>query len=412
MNNNEKKEVVNETRKKDISACDLNKNNIENLKWAILPNTQNSDIINIYLFQRNFEEALSDEFENYINSLKLEDMLKKLFCIKKSINSTDDTDYIYLDDIQKEIINLETKKFTDEDTYILKWLMYDLKNANGVFVNKNLKFYNPQSKKLMLYFTDKDMLKKIEKKVRKGFNFNYYSNSTKKNKYLKLEKGEQYNTMHELVLDKPIYDKTIEYIDHIQKPREYLLDVNYWTTKNIILLDESIDKIKKIKYIIYAKILTYWKEMCIIEWAKPQCNNCLSNLRILNDQYNKGIKAQIIDRSNNVAIYSKGKYMYTYFFFDTPKSIDIQKSKKDIVALAIKHKLTQKNTYEKLIDDINGLVYRNDKINIDKLFEYIKGKHILFMIENQNDICQKAILQFREFYDKNTSNTIEVDNYV
>ena len=134
-----------------------------------------------------------------------------------------------------------------------------------------------------------------------------------------------------------------------------------------------------------------------------------------------GIKANIIDRSS--IIYPRKDLIdkdvfYIFFYFPKTQNIKINNTNENIVALTIIYDF-ELISYEKIIEELSNSIFDDnnnssnydDRIDYDKLFNYIKGKNILIMKENKESILQQGILHLKDSFDENTENVIKIQNY-
>ena len=75
-------------------------------------------------------------------------------------------------------------------------------------------------------------------------------------------------------------------------------------------------------------------------------------------------------------------------------------------------------TYEDIIKELNQNIFSKNKnqniderLNFDMLFNYIRGKNIMCLIEEKNNINQQGILETRDFFDESTDNVIRINEY-
>lgn len=390
----------------------------EHFNYILLPNTQNSDILNIYLFYRH--ELLN---ANFFNTLDLKKLVYRLFEIPDHINCSN---YDYLSNIQKELLRYNFNNFTQEEQYKLKWLLYDCKNVNGKLLldsPKNIYDFYSQGE-LYVYFTDKS-IQYILNDVLKTNTLGFLENDDKTIKYLKLINKSDYTkctTFHKFVMARGKVEqytkKTNEVIDHIQKAPKYFYDFNYWTNHNNVLKNNS----HRIKNLIYCKIIESWiaNNRLKLDIERPQFNNCFYNLKHLDSCTNRTIKQKMIDQSNiiypHVSKYNMNK-MFITFYFPKSKKLKVKNTYKSIVALSIIYDLNTLD-YTGIVCDLKNNIFNSTQhmsydqnLNYHKLFEYIKGKDILYMIENKKDITQQGILTYKDFFDEKTNNVEKIINY-
>ena len=98
----------------------------KHFKSILLPNPQNDDILNIYLFYRKEKFVTGKSFQDAINSLDFKKMILKLFCFSTQAPLTE---------FEREIVEFDfDNNFTEEEKENIKWLLYDKSNANGMNV--------------------------------------------------------------------------------------------------------------------------------------------------------------------------------------------------------------------------------------------------------------------------------------
>lgn len=410
--------------------------NPAHFKYILLPNIQDNEVLNIFLFYRsnikniknNYNEEKSNfiesqEFKDFLNSLDLKNMIYRLFNIPNKINSNNCK---YLNELQWDIVKYNYDNFTEEEQEELKWLLYDLKNSNGNKINdiSISKDFTCNCNEMYVYFTDMNIKPLIMKEL-KTYTLGFYENENKTIKYLKFinrENYKNYKEFHKFVISKGKYIqytmKKEEVIDHIQKAPSYFYDYNY----SFNTINARMKKTKKLKYnskeykeyvksLIHCKIIECWKasNRLIKNYNKPQFNNCYYNLKELDKEVNRYIKAKIIDKSKIIyprTCKNKVNLLYMNFFFPKSQKLKINNEIKNITLLSIIYNL-DKISYTDIIKELHSNIFKdNTKDNYDenidnsKLFEYIKGKDILYMMEDSNNINKNAILETKDiFYD-------------
>ena len=393
-------------------------NNIsrEHFQNILLPNTQNDDILNIFLFYRKNIFVEDSIFQEYLNSIDYKSLIKRLFAI--SPNST------ILNNIQKEIASFDfDKNFSNEEIAKIKWLLFDRQNSNGNFVSNITKSeYQNNSCKLLIYFTDISVRKKLNKYTDGWFSFYENENPNKVNvkRYLKFNyinenNNKQFLPFHFFIMKNYAdYKKDpTKFIDHIQKAPKYFYDFNYSSYVHYFLSLNNT-KEEKIKNIIYSRIIDSWYNNISPEiLTNPQFNNCFYNLKELNTEVNSSVKAYIIDKRNDIYphrdINSKTKF-YVTFYLPNGEDLKVGSEIKHIVALTILYNL-RKIDYEGIIQEIKEHCTTNNQLNINKLFEYIKGKDIFYMPEINNNVSQKAIIDLRGILNGEMQDMIFIENY-
>lgn len=390
----------------------------EHFKYIMLPNTQNSDVLNIYLFYREAEFTKGEEFYNFLDEIDLKKIIYTLFEIPAKYFEE------YLNKIQKYIIKFDFNKFNKEEQLELKWLLYDCNNVNGKkLVINNERFIS--NSRLYVYFTDNALKGKIKKELA-NTTLGFVENDKESIKYLKFidkKNCDRCYTFHKFVISKGKvnqYSKNKnDVIDHNQKPPEYFYDICLWDNQNNTMrkIKNEIKK-EELKEMIYYKIIESWRRQNrVIINRKPQVNNCFDNLKELNESINKGLKNKMIDKSEIIYPRStKNNKMCIYFYFPKTQNLKINNISKRIVALSIIYNLNEIK-YDDIIKELRDNIYDNNKlefdqrINYNKLFEYIKGKDILYMVEDLNDTTQKGILICKDFFDEKTKNVKMIKNY-
>ena len=104
------------------------------------------------------------------------------------------------------------------------------------------------------------------------------------------------------------------------------------------------------------------------------------------------------------------------FYFPKSQKLKINNEIKNIVLLSIIYNF-DKISYTDIIKELHSNIFKDNTMdnydeNIDysKLFEYIKEKDILYMMEDSNNINKKAILETKDiFYDN--KEIVKVKNY-
>lgn len=390
----------------------------EHFKHIMLPNTQNSDVLNIYLFYREAEFIKGTEFYNFLDEIDLKKIIYTLFEIPAKYSEE------YLNKIQKHIIKFDFNKFNKEEQLELKWLLYDCNNVNGKkLVINNERFISKS--RLYVYFTDSALKEKIKKEL-KNTTLGFLENDSESIKYLKFinkQNCDKCYTFHKFVISNGKvnqYSKNKnDVIDHNQRPPEYFYDLCLWDNQNNTMrkIKNEIKK-EELKEMIYYKIIESWRRQNrLIINRKPQVNNCFDNLKELNESINKGLKCKMIDKSEIIYPRStKNNKMCIYFYFPKTQNLKINNISKRIVALSIIYNLNEIK-YDDIIKELRDNIYDNNelefdqRINYNKLFEYIKGKDILYMVEDLNDTTQKGILIYKDFFDTKTKNVKMIKNY-
>ncbi|MFR1777292.1 MAG: hypothetical protein ACLSW4_04480 [Clostridia bacterium] len=376
----------------------------------------------------NFIE--SQKFKDFLNKLDLKSMIYRLFAIPNEINSNNCK---YLNELQWDIVKCNYDKFTEEEQQELKWLLYDVKNSNG---NRIVDIDIPKDficncNELYVYFTDIKIKNAIMKKL-KTHTLGFYENESKTIKYLKFidkKNYKLYNEFHKFVISKCKYEQYVmnknDVIDHIQEAPLYFYDYNYFYN----ITNAKMKKPKTLKYnnkeyvksLIYCKIIESWKatNRLIKNNQKPQFNNCNYNLKELDKNINRNIKAKIIDKSKIIyprTYKNKPELLYMNFYFPKSQKLKTTNGTENIVLLSIIYNL-EDISYTNIIEELYSNIFKdNTKDNYDenidysKLFEYIKGKDILYMIEDSNNINQKAILETKDIFYENKE-IVLVKNY-
>lgn len=376
----------------------------------------------------NFIE--SQKFKDFLNKLDLKSMIYRLFAIPNEINSNNCK---YLNELQWDIVKCNYDKFTEEEQQELKWLLYDVKNSNG---NRIVDIDIPKDficncNELYVYFTDIKIKNAIMKKL-KTHTLGFYENESKTIKYLKFidkKNYKLYNEFHKFVISKCKYEQYVmnknDVIDHIQEAPLYFYDYNYFYN----ITNAKMKKPKTLKYnnkeyvksLIYCKIIESWKatNRLIKNNQKPQFNNCNYNLKELDKNINRNIKAKIIDKSKIIyprTYKNKPELLYMNFYFPKSQKLKTTNGTENIVLLSIIYNL-EDISYTNIIEELYSNIFKdNTKDNYDenidysKLFEYIKGKDILYMIEESNNINQKAILETKDIFYENKE-IVLVKNY-
>ncbi len=405
----------------------------EHFKYILLPNIENKEVLNIFLFYREENFVTEQEFHDFLNKLNLKDMIYKLFAIPNEINLNNCK---YLNNLQRDIIKFNYDNFKEEEQQELKWLLYDCLNSNGnEIVDSSLreKFISKHSE-LNVYFTDMKFQNSILNKLKK-YTLGFYENENKTIKYLKFINRKNYNSydiFHQFILmqgKKGQYAKEkSNIIDHIQKPPSYFYDYNCSSNiKNICekkpktLNYESKEYKQYVKNLIYCRIIESWKitNRLIENKRRPQFNNCYYNLKELNETVNRDIKAEIIDKSDIIYphTYKREKNkMYIDFYFPKSQKLKTTTGFENVVFLSIIYNLEEKS-YTDIIKELHSSIFKDNTIsnydeNIDynKLFKYIKGKDILYMVEYTNNVNQRGILNTKDvFYD--TKELVKIKNY-
>lgn len=376
----------------------------------------------------NFIE--SQKFKDFLNKLDLKSMIYRLFAIPNEINSNNCK---YLNELQWDIVKCNYDKFTEEEQQELKWLLYDVKNSNG---NRIVDIDIPKDficncNELYVYFTDIKIKNAIMKKL-KTHTLGFYENESKTIKYLKFidkKNYKLYNEFHKFVISKCKYEQYVmnknDVIDHIQEAPLYFYDYNYFYN----ITNAKMKKPKTLKYnnkeyvksLIYCKIIESWKatNRLIKNNQKPQFNNCNYNLKELDKNINRNIKAKIIDKSKIIyprTYKNKPELLYMNFYFPKSQKLKTTNGTENIVLLSIIYNL-EDISYTNIIEELYSNIFKdNTKDNYDenidysKLFEYIKCKDILYMIEDSNNINQKAILETKDIFYENKE-IVLVKNY-
>lgn len=397
----------------------------KHFKSILLPNPQNDDILNIYLFYRKDKFVTGKSFQDAINSLDFKKMILRLFCFSTQAPLTE---------FEREIVEFDfDNNFTEEEKENIKWLLYDKSNANGMnvidyeiennVIKKVKEKYFHKENSLFIYFTDIALYKKIQSQINNGFKLTFYEDEKPSNtlKYLKLQNEICFKKFSEFVLECNYNIDTIstrlkneEIIDHIQKPPSYFHSFDFSLYKPYIL---SLNKTKneKIKYLIYARIIEAWKSNLNIEDCnRPQFNNCFYNLKELDGNVNCSIKAKIIDRSN--IIYPRRdmnnkKIFYITFYFPETQDLIVKNEHIKITALSVIYDFSKKD-YKEIIEEINCKCLNfKQKVDFSKLLNYIKGKDILYIPYECNNITLKGIVATKDLFDENTEGVIKIHNY-
>lgn len=399
----------------------------EHFKYALLPNIQNNDILNIFLFYRENIWIETNEFYNFLDDLDLTNMIYNLFDIITPINANTCP---YLNELQWNIIRYDYNKLSQEEQRDLKWLLYDCTN-----INKKNRFLSG-SNKLYVYFTDISFKRTLQKAL-KSHTLGFYKNESNSIPYLKLiatnsKEKIKYKSFHKFVITRGKYEQYTkvnnEIIDHIQKAPLYFYDFNYWSnitnvryTKNSKAKYTSSEYKEYVKNLIYCKIIEKWKSknQMVIDYKRPQFNNCYYNLIGLDKTINENIKAKIIDNSNIIypqTYRNRKNLLYMNFFFPKSQKFKTSKGFENIVILSIIYNL-EKITYTEIIKEIYNNIFNSNtsdnydkNINYAKLFDYIKGKDIMYVIEDSNNINQKATLYTKDIFYRNNK-FIEIKHY-
>lgn len=426
--------------------------NPEHFKHILLPNIQNNEVLNIFLFYRNnniediknndknnsneekYNFIENPEFKEVLNTLDLKNMIYRLFAIPNEINSNNCK---YLNELQWDIVKYNYDKFTEEEQQELKWLLYDVKNSNG---NRIVDIDIPKDfictcNELYVYFTDIKIKNAIMKEL-KTHTLGFYENESRTIKYLKFidkKNYKRYKEFHKFVIskckDQQYVMKENDVIDHIQEAPLYFYDYNYLSNitniqmKKTKTLKYNNKKYKEyVKSLIYCKIIESWKatNRLIKNNQKPQFNNCDYNLKELDEEVNKHIKAKIIDKSKIIyprTYKNNPELLYMNFYFTKSQKLKTTNGTENIVLLSIIYKLEGNTNYTNIIKELYSNIFKDytkdnydENIDYTRLFEYIKGKDILYMVEDINNINQKAILETKDiFYDN--KKIVEIKNY-
>lgn len=407
---------------------------LEHFKSIVLPNVQNQDILNIYLFYREDKSVEKKEFKQALKDLDLKLMLKKLFEISsleeeefvknnssnkidKKENSIKNKSREYssnMADLKKRIFEFKLEELSEEEILEMKWLLYDCVNSSG---NKIVDLENTNILKeaengtLYVYFTDSRLRDSIEKLQKNGYNFAFYENYLGSKKYLKLFSNDgKFRKMHEYVYNDGKIKVNKEYIDHIQRPPEYFFDFNCLSNTIISFQSEK----EKIKNVIYSRIIECWRNRLYSKMTDAQFNNCRYNLKIIDEKLNKDEKQKIIENSPIKWIYphrdlQSSKILYVTFYFPKSQYLKVNGRDELITLLSIKYNNVD---YNKIIKELYQYVCNTEDIDgmIKNLFKYIKGKNILYMTEDKNNITKRAIVETHDFFD--TKRYIELCNEI
>jgi len=396
-----------------------NINNIRNIplecfRSIMLPNVQDESIVNIYLFYREEKISQSNEFKDFLKQLDLKKMILKLFEVSENEE--------FILKTQEEIVNFDFNLFNEEEKNDMKWLLYDCKNPSGNKIVKGNNFKCDSG--LYIYFTDRKIMEKLEEEQMAKLSF--YENERKTKKYLKVHtKQNSYDKFHYYVMFDGNKEKIInaekenKIVDHMQMPPKYFYDINCWSNKNQARIDFAngrIDNKNKIKNIIYSSIIECWKDR--IEWKfMPQQNDCYYNLLLLDKNVNKNEKYKLVEERNedkngnkkdytifpHRSIEKKDVFYITIYFYKT-QELKVNNEIKKIVSLTIRYKARTNinDDYEKVIKKLYEIIgkkeIKNSVKKLNELYKYIQGKYILYMVEDNNNINQRAIIENRAFF--------------
>ena len=402
----------------------------------ILPNIQNTDYINIYLFYREANFVEKKEFEDFLSTLDLKLMLIELFEISSfeqenfiKSNTNEQENFIKsntkknnLIDLKQKIFEFDLEKLDNNEISKMKWLLYDCLNpsANPIVNLENSKFSNEISNgTLDVYFTDKKIYRRIKKLLNSGYNFTFYNNEKSK-KYLKIFKSNNdFYKIHDYVCSngkKYLDKKTNECVDHMQKAPQYFYDFNCLFNM-ITSIQLAKNDTEMMKNIIYSKIIECWRNRLNPKMHQAQFNNCSYNLKLIDGNLNKTVKQENIENSFYDWIYihtdlNSPNTFYATFYFPESQYLNINNKSERISLLSIKY---YKSDYNNIIKELSQKICNSDNIDvmISNLFEYIKGKNILYMLADEEDITKKAIITTRAFFDTDNykNKYTEIENF-
>ena len=419
---------------------------LEHFKTILFNSYANPDILNIYLFYRENSLVETQEFKNYLRGLDCKKLIYNLFGVQ------DENEFIKMNKLQKIIRDFDYNLLDEEEKNKLNWLLYDIKDGNGKFINDKMDSRWYQKSELYMFFTDKNLEKRIHKKL-EDFELGFFENERGTKKYLKFIRKTNINSFEKFScfvinenknkrdkIDKENIEnsKGQAIIDHIQKPPYYFYDFRrdyeeyYLGCKYYNLCDEYKEKKKGenykkiykniIKEIIYLRIIEFYhtsiRNKNIIK--EPQNNNCYYNLKYLDENVNKRLKATLIDRSNIIYprrdLKEKNKFYVTFYFTKT-QCLKINNKYEKIVALSIIYNFDN-ISYEDIIDELDKNIFiKNKNLSVDErldfnmLSNYIRGKNILVLKEKKDDTNQRGIIATREFFDEDTKNSKLIINY-
>lgn len=414
-----------------------------------LPSIQCKEVINTFVFYRKDNFVLDTKKEEKNNKIRFENKFLKYLdenidfktLIFKLFEFSKNTDDNFLFPIQKRIKSFNFSKIPKNVQQKIKWLLYDCKNSSGNPLCNNIPSeFISNNKELYVFFTDNCIQNYLKGKAYKNGIYNFYTNESKKLKYFKIteklnysntticsnqiKKNPQFCPIHKLVLSRGNSNYKIDddkYIDHIQKAPEYYFDFNFQSNIINAIINNKDNETKMITEMIYSKILECWNKYLLNYNNTPQINNCNYNLKCLDKNFNMGIKANIIDRSS--IIYPRKDLIdkdvfYIFFYFPKTQNIKINNTNENIVALTIIYDF-ELISYEEIIEELSNNIFDDnnnsnnydDRIDYDKLFNYIKGKNILIMKENKESTLQQGILNLKDSFDENTENVIKIQNY-
>ncbi len=389
----------------------MKNNNIKNIplecfRSIMLPNVQDESIVNIYLFYREEKISQSDEFKNFIKQLDLKKMIFKLFQVSK------EEEFILKS--QEEIVNFDFNLFNEEEKNDMKWLLYDCKNPSGNKIVEGNNFKCDSG--LYIYFTDRKIMEKLEEEQMAKLSF--YENERKTKKYLKVHTtSKSYSAFHKYVTlgknkkVKSNAEKENNVVDHMQSSPKYFYDINCWSNENqarIDFVNDKIDYKNKIKSIIYSNIIECWKGRIECDDI-PQQNNCYYNLLLLDEKINKNEKYKLVEAQNEKDYIicphrsiEENDVFYITIYFLKAQELKVNSEIKKIVLLTIKYKAQTNinDDYGKIIKELYEIINRakaNESSELNEIYKYIQGKYILYMVEDCNDINQRAIIENRAF---------------
>ena len=111
----------------------------------------------------------------------------------------------------------------------------------------------------------------------------------------------------------------------------------------------------------------------------------------------------------------KNNIFYITFYFPKSYILKINNTNKKIITLTIKYDFKKTVDYTTIITELKTKVFntKNHEKIINNLFDYIKGKDILYMIEKKDDINQKGLIETRALFNENDFEeyATEIKNY-
>ena len=147
----------------------INNIGLEHFKTIIFNSYANPDILNIYLFYRENSLVETQEFKNYLRRLDCKKLIYNLFGVQ------DENEFIKMNKLQKIIRDFDYNLLDEEEKNKLNWLLYDIKDGNGKFINDKMDSRWYQKSELYMFFTDKNLEKRIYKKL-EDFELGFFEN--------------------------------------------------------------------------------------------------------------------------------------------------------------------------------------------------------------------------------------------